>query len=74
MIKIIDIDKLFDDYISDYVYKNIGKVKPEEIENKIPMLYEKFGCEKLKELDGKTPNEYYQNYHTHILIILLFVD
>ena len=38
MIKVIDVDKLFDEYISDYVYKNIGKVKPEEIENKIPML------------------------------------
>lgn len=62
MIKIIDVDKLFDEYISDYVYKNIGKVKPEEIENKIPELYAKFGNEKLKELDGKTPNEYYKNF------------
>ena len=37
--KIIDIDKLFDDYISQYVYENIGKVKPEEIEDKMPVLY-----------------------------------
>ena len=35
MVKLIDVDKLFDEYISGYVYKNIGKVKPEEIENKI---------------------------------------
>ena len=60
--KIIDIDSLFDEYISDYVYKNIGKVKPEEIENKIPELYVQFGDEKLKELDGKTPNTYYKNF------------
>ena len=45
MIKILDMDSIFDKYISDYVYKNIGKVKPEEIENNIPLLYEKWkGC------------------------------
>ena len=59
--KIIDIDNLFDNYISDYVYKNIGKVKPEEIENKIPTLYLEFGKTKLVELDGLSPEEYYQN-------------
>lgn len=59
MLKIIDVDQLFDKYISDYVYSNIGKVKPEEIENKIPELYVEFGDAKLKELGGKTPSEYY---------------
>lgn len=62
MIKVIDVDELFDKYISDYVYSNIGKVKPEEIENKIPQLYAEFGNAKLKELDGKTPNEYYKAF------------
>ncbi len=62
MIKIIELDKLFDNYISGYVYKNIGKVKPEEIENKIPVLYNEFGDQKLKELDGKTPNTYYKSF------------
>lgn len=62
MIKVIDVDSLFDKYIEDYVYSNIGKVKPEEIENKIPELYVKFGDQSLKELDGKTPNTYYKAY------------
>ena len=62
MIKIIDVDQLFDKYISDYVYGNIGKVKPEEIENNIPKLYLEFGDVKLKELDGKSPNEYYKAF------------
>ena len=62
MIKIIDIDSLFDAYISDYVYKNIGKVKPEEIENKIPQLYLEFGGQSLAELDGKTPETYYKSF------------
>lgn len=59
MIKVIDVDGLFDSYISDYVYSNVGKATPEEIENKIPELYEKFGDEKNDALDGKTPNTYY---------------
>ncbi|MBR1968626.1 MAG: hypothetical protein IKA11_04450 [Clostridia bacterium] len=68
MIKIIDVDELFDKYISDYVYSNIGKVKPEEIENKIPELYEKFGTEKLPELDGKTPSDYYGSFSAEELL------
>ena len=40
MVKLIDIDSLFDKYIEDFVYSNIGKVKPEEIENKIPEVKE----------------------------------
>lgn len=59
MIKVIDVDGLFDEYISDYVYANVGKVTPEEIENKIPELYDKFGNEQNDKLDGKTPNTYY---------------
>lgn len=62
MIKIIDIDRLFSEYISDYVYANVGKVNPEEIENKMPVLYTEFGSKPLKELDGKTPESYYRDY------------
>ena len=62
MIKIIDLDRLFDKYIEKYVYENVGKVKPEEIENEIPVLYAKFGDETLSELDGATPNSYYRKF------------
>ena len=71
MIKTVDVDSLFDTYISDYVYKNIGKVKPEEIENKIPMLYVEFGKTALKELDGKTPEEYYKSFTGEELVCCL---
>lgn len=71
MIKVIDIDGLFDKYISDYVYANVGKVSPEEIENKIPELYDKFGDEKLAELDGKTPLTYYEGATAEELISAL---
>lgn len=66
--KVIDIDKLFDSYIADYVYKNIGKVKPEEIENKIPVLYEEFGNATLKELEGKTPSTFYMGVSVEELL------
>ena len=68
MIKVIDIDALFDEYISDYVYSNIGKVKPEEIEDKIPQLYVQFGDTSLSQLDGKTPNTYYCDYNCYELL------
>ena len=71
MIKILDVDKLFDKYIEGYVYENIGKVKPEEIENEIPNLYVAFGDEKLDELDGKTPNTYYRDFSTLELLTCL---
>lgn len=61
-LKVIDIDALFEDYIKDYVYKSLGKLKPDEIEDKIPELYSKFGKEKLEELGGACPDEYYKNF------------
>lgn len=62
MIKTVDVDSLFDKFISDYVYSNIGKIKPEEIEDKMPVLYTEFGDKALEELDGKTPNTYYRDF------------
>lgn len=62
MIKVIDLDKTFEKYVSGYVYKNIGKVKPEEIEDNMPKLYAEFGDEKLAELDGFTPNAFYKRF------------
>ncbi len=68
MIKIIDVDELFEKYISDFVYQNIGKIKPEEIENQIPKLYAEFGDKELDELDGLSPNKYYLQFEiSHLL-------
>lgn len=68
MIKIINLDRLFDKYIEKYVLENVGKVKPEEIEDKIPVLYNEFGNVPQQELDGKTPNEYYRDFSPEELI------
>lgn len=71
MIKILNLDTLFDKYIEKYVLDNVGKLKPEEIENKIPVLYEEFGNVPQKELDGKTPNEFYRAYSPAELLTCL---
>ena len=66
-----DIDSLFDKYISDYVYKNLGKSTPEEIENEISLLYSQFGNKKLKELDNKSPVEYFAQFNASELLEML---
>ncbi len=68
MIDIVDVDKLFDKFVSDYVYSEIGKVKPEEIEDKMPLYYEKFKKTAFKELGGKTPETFYAGYKTEELL------
>ena len=68
MVKVVDIDALFDKYIEGYVYANIGKIDPEQIEDKIPFLYVEFGDKELKELDGKTPNTYYKQFNGQELV------
>lgn len=71
MIKLINLDNLFDKYIEKYVLDNVGKLKPEEIENKIPILYEEFGNVPQKELFGKTPNEFYRAFSPEELLTCL---
>ncbi len=57
--KVIDIDSIFDQFITEYIQQNKGKFSEEEWENKICNLYEKFGHTKLSELDNLTPETYY---------------
>ena len=71
MVKIIDLDRLFDKYIEKYVYDNVGKIKPEEIEDKIPVLYGEFGDTPSPDLDGKTPNGYYRQFAPEDLLAAL---
>ena len=58
MMKLYDFDGMFDEKLSEYISKNVGKYKEEEWEDIIPKLYQKFGDTKIKSL-GKTPREFY---------------
>ena len=68
MIKILNLDNLFDKYIEKYVLDNVGKLKPEQIENKIPVLYAEFGNVPQKDLGGKTPNGFYRDFSPEELL------
>ena len=68
MIKIIDLDSVFQKYIEKFVMDNIGKIDPEDIENKISDLYLTFGDEKNDLLDGFSPNLYYKKYDISTLL------
>ena len=54
-----DIDKIFEIFLRDYMKKNEGKFTEEEWEDKMGALYEEFGKKPLKELGGKSVEQYY---------------
>lgn len=56
--KLYDFDGMFDEKLTEYISKNVGKYREEEWEDIIPKLYQKFGDTKIKSL-GKTPREFY---------------
>jgi len=59
-VKIIDIDEIFDDFLTGYISTNRGKYTEKEWENKIHGLYEEFGKTELDELGGACPADYYK--------------
>ena len=67
MIKIIDVDKLFERHVKAYVKDKIGKIKPEQIESQIANMYKDFGKTPLEELGGKSPEEYYLSFSAETL-------
>lgn len=68
--KIIDVDKLFENYFTEYVNKNKGKFTAEQWEDKVPVLYEKFSKTAFSVLDGKTPETYYKDVSSNDLVSL----
>lgn len=69
--KIIDVDALFEKYVRNYITQNAGKFTEEEWEDKVPELYESFGNVPAKELDNKSPVEYYASFSAKQLCDLL---
>jgi len=61
MIKNVDFDKLFDDFLNDYLAETLGKVKPEAIEKEIPAKYVEWMCSPCKELGDKTPHQFIED-------------
>ena len=57
--KPIDFDGLFDQKLAKHLKENAGKFTEKQWEDKIPLLYQKFGDTYLKSI-GFTPREYYK--------------
>lgn len=64
----IDIDKLFEDYFRKFMAENIGKLSEDEIENRVPELYDAFGNEPNDSLGGKSPKDFFLAYTDEELI------
>lgn len=60
MRKYVDIDALFEKFVKEQVARSEKKRTLEEWESNIPELYEAFGRQSFEELDGKTPETYYE--------------
>ena len=56
--KLYDFDGMFDEKLSEYIAKNVGKYREEEWEDLIPKLYKEFGDVYIKSV-GNTPNGFY---------------
>lgn len=67
----IDVDALFDEFLDDFISKNLDKYSATEIEKKIEELYESFGNMKNDSLGGLTPIEYFAQMKTEELLSLL---
>jgi hypothetical protein len=57
---ILDIDRLFENYLKKYMRENKGKFTEEEWEGKMAELYKSFGIKTLPDI-GVSPCEYYNN-------------
>lgn len=60
--KIMDIDKIFDLFLADYIKNNRGKFTEKEWEDKIPALYDEFGKTPQTALGNVAPEHYYDGY------------
>ena len=65
--KPIDFDGLFDKKLAKYIRENAGKFTEKQWEDKIPVLYQKFGDTYLKSIDA-TPRGYYQRMSDQELV------
>ena len=71
IMKIIDVDELFENYVKQFMKENAGKFTEEEWEDKIPELYEDFGSRPQGVLGGKSPRQYYKGFGGKALCALL---
>lgn len=71
----IDLDKAFHDYIMEWAKEHEDEFEePEEIELKIPELYDMWASKPLKELGNKSPIKYYKDIKDYKVLIGMLKD
>lgn len=68
MIEIFDVDELFTSWLSDLIKNEYKDLTPEEIERKMPEVYDKFNEVKIEKLGNKTVSEYFLQFTISELI------
>ena len=74
MKKVIDIDKLFENYMRAYVAKTSGKYTEDEWYDKLPDIYAEFENTTFPELGGYTPATYYDDEPELVALWLKYVN
>ncbi len=69
-----DFDKLFEDYIKNWLESHKGEYTADEAENMIPDLYEKFVTSPCKEAGGKTPEEFFGEVKDAAKLVSMFTE
>ena len=74
MKNVIDVDKLFENFMRRYVAEHKGQYQENEWFDMLPDLYEKFESTPLKELGGKTPSTYYDDETDLVGLWLKYIE
>ena len=68
MIEIFDVDELFTSWLTDFITTEYSDLTAEEIERKMPEIYDKFNDVKVAKLGDKTVLEYFSQFSVSELI------
>ena len=69
----LDFDALFEEFLKNWINEHRGEFTADELEEKVPELYESFVTSPCAEADGLTPEEYYARYESPEELVNAFV-
>ena len=69
----LDFDALFEEYLREWLNAHSGEFTADELEEKVPELYEQFVTSPCDEADGLTPEEYYARFTSPEELVNTFV-
>ena len=70
----IDFDKLFEEYLAKWYKDHEEEMTAEEMENKIPDIYEEWVTSPCDKIGGKTPEEYFESMTSPTELVSAFLE